>query len=471
VAKNTAVLAVARIIERGTTLVLTLIIASKLGAAGLGTFATALAIFGVISVAGEAGATLFLIRELASDRSRTGSYIVHLSILGLGASLVVTAAAEVVVRHVGYSAGVVDSVSLILLAIAPRTLNTIQEGAFVVYGRTEFETITTFVSSAIFLGVSLLLLSNGYGITSVVAAFVVLEYVVTIVYYVLIARSIARLEWKFQWPLARRLIKEVKAFTGSSALAALFSRPEIIILSLIAGATQVGYYGAAVRIAEVGLFVPEVFLNNVYPMLARARIAGSQRFGAVQAKAIRYSMAFALPLTAWIVVEARPIIETLFGPGFGPSVVLLQLLAVNLTVYTLLEVFWRSVSAQGRQDVVLRVMVVIVATRLSLGVAFIYPWLALGAAISALLSSSLHALLLGRSVRGSGVPPRVVSVVWPFAVAATIMGGASWLAAQWLSIWVVTPLAAAIYFAVLAALHAFPAEDLRALRTMRPIAT
>ena len=116
VAKNTAVLALARIIERGTTLALLVVVSAKLGADGLGTYSTALAIYGVIAVAGEAGATLFLIRELATDKSRTGSYIVHLSALALAMSLVLTLAAEVLIQHVGYSQAIQQSVSLVLLA-------------------------------------------------------------------------------------------------------------------------------------------------------------------------------------------------------------------------------------------------------------------------------------------------------------------------------------------------------------------
>jgi O-antigen/teichoic acid export membrane protein len=462
------VLALARIIERGTTLVLTLVLASRLGAAGLGTYSTALAIYGAVAVAGEAGATLFLIRELAKDKSRTASYIVHLSALAVAVSVVLTLAAEVIVRHVGYSHAIQQSVSLVLLAILPTTLNSIQEAAFVVYGRTEFETITTFISSGIYLVVSYLLLTNGHGVESIVAAYVALEYVVTIVYYILITRSIARLRWEFHWPLARRLLGEIKSFTGSSALAALFARPEIIILSLISTAAQVGYYGAAVRIAEIWLFVPQVFMNNVYPMLTRAYAVSNERFGEIQAKAIKYCLAYALPLTAGLLAEAKPIIETLFGHGFARSVVELQILAVNVTLFTLMGLFWRSVSARGRQDTVLRIQLMIIVTRLSTGTGLIYPLASLGAAIATALNSGLHVALLERVVRKSGVPAEIIRVGWRFALAAAIMGGLSWLAGHWLSIWLVTPLAAIVYVAALVALRAVPPEDVRTLRALLP---
>lgn len=443
-------------------------LAAQLGATGLGTYSTAMAFYGIIAVAGEAGATLFLIRELAKDKSRTSSYVVHLSALALGVSFVLTVGCEVVIRHVGYTAQVQNAIALVLLAILPSTLNSIQEAVFIVYGRTEFETIATFISSGIYLVASYWMLNNGYGVEAILAVYVAVAYLVTLIYYIFITRAIAPLRFKVQWSVARRLLSDIRAFSGSSALAALFQRPEIIILSLISSPQQVGYYSAAVRISEVGLFVPQVFMNNIYPLLTRGYHAGERRFNEIQGKAIKYALAYALPLSAGMLALAGPIVDKMFGPSFNPSVAELQLLAANLTLYTMMGLFWRSVSAQGRQDIVLRVQLVITVTRLASGVALIAPLASLGAAISATANSGLHVFLLERVVRRGGAPARMLRLGWRFALASVVMGGASWLMARWLSLWIVVPMAIAIYTLALVAMRAFPAEDVKLLRGMLP---
>ena len=467
-ARNTIVLGVARVIDRGTTFVLTLVIAAKFGAAGVGVYATALAFYGVIVTAGEAGATMFLIRELAKDKSRTSSYVVHLSAIALALCAVLTLGAEVVIRHLGYATAVQDSVSVILLALFPKTLNSIQEAVFVVYGRTEFEAITTFLSSCVIIGVSVWLLEHGHGVVSVVTVLVAVEYCVTLVYYVLITGAIARLRWRFNFAVARRIAVDIKPFTGSSLLGALFSRPEIIILSLMSTPQEVGYYSAAVRISEIFLFAPVVFMNNVFPLLTRAFHEGQKRFREVQFKAITLTMAYCLPLAAGTLVLAKPIIDTLFGPHFGPSVIELQVLSVNLLLYTLMGMLWRSVSARDRQDVVFRVQLIVTGVRLASGVALIIPLASLGAAISATLSSGLHVGLLEAAVRREGAPARILRASWRLAVAATPMAALSWLLAQWVSLWVIIPIAAATYAIGVVAFRAVPAEDLRVLRDLIP---
>src|SRR5215212_7697546 len=87
VLRNTVVLAAARIIDRVSTLVIALLIAAKLGADGLGAYSVAMAVYGLIALAGDAGATMFLIREISKEPARTAAYVVHLSVVAVAVSV------------------------------------------------------------------------------------------------------------------------------------------------------------------------------------------------------------------------------------------------------------------------------------------------------------------------------------------------------------------------------------------------
>src|SRR4051794_25748540 len=300
VMRNTVLLAVSRLTDRASTFILAIIIAPKLGPAGLGTYAAAMALYSLMAIAGEAGTTNFLIREISKDDSRTGSYIVHLSVMAFGACGVLTLVLEAVTHRL-YSGDLRTSMAIIELAVLATVLNSIQEAAFVSYGRTEFEAIATLVQSTLYVVIGAWLLHAGHGVPSLMVAYVALEYAVTGVYFILIARYIAPLRLQFRWRLAKRLAFEIRAFTASSALAALFARPEIIILSLVASSTQVGYYGAAVRIAELPLFVPQVFMTNVFPLMSRAFGTDERRFESLHDRSIKYMLAFSLPITAFLI--------------------------------------------------------------------------------------------------------------------------------------------------------------------------
>jgi O-antigen/teichoic acid export membrane protein len=467
VMRNTVALVVARLTERVATLVLALRIAKSLGAEGLGEYSIAMAFYGAISLVGESGTTMYLIREIANEPSRTGVYVVHLAALAVAVSSVLTVGALLIVPHLGYSHEVATAVSIVVLALLGRTLNSVQEAAFIAHGRTELETITTLVTTSSYVGLSIWLLHTGHGITSLLTSYVAMEYLATAAYFVLISRCITPLPLRFEWPLARQLALEIKSFAGSSALAALLSRPEIIILSLLAGAREVGYYGAAVRVAEVWLFVPQVFMNNIYPLLSRSFHVGDGRFYAIQRRAMRAVLAYTLPLSGGLLAAAPQIVPALFGDKFEPAVGLLRVLGLNITFYALSSIFWRSLAARGRQDLVLRVQLVMILGRVGGGVALVAAFGAIGAAWTASASSVLSFALLAAATRGTGVGTPSPLVAWRFGISAAAMALTIVLLAPSISLLAVVPLAAIVYGGATLLLRAFTSDDLALLRRQR----
>jgi O-antigen/teichoic acid export membrane protein len=466
VLRNTAVLGTARLIERSGNLVLALMISRQLGASGLGVYATAIAYYSLIALAAESGSTNLLVREIAKDKSQTNAYLVHASVMAGGLALAITAVGGAVVLHLGYSADLRRSLLIVLLALVPGTLNTIQEAVFVANQRVEFETISTFGATLVLIGASAVLLARGYGVVPLVIAFVVVEYVVTIVYFVLINRCIARIRFAVSRAFARSLLHEVRAFAGSSLLAAALARPEIILLSFVATEAQVGYYSAALKIADLWQFVPSVYMINVFPVLSRAFHQRTGRAQEIQDRSIKYLLAFGLPVAAGMSFAAGPIIRTFYGDGFEASIVVLKILAVNVVIYCVNSVLWRVLAARGEQAAVLRAQVLVAGFRLLVGYALIV-WLAeTGAAITMVLALILLVSSLSAQVRRRGGSVHIVRHAWRFAVAAAIIGAVTILLESRLALSVLIVLVSVVYVALLVLLRAFSQDERAAVRQL-----
>jgi O-antigen/teichoic acid export membrane protein len=464
---NSAVLAVSRVLERTSGFVVGVLVAHHLGAAGLGVFAAAWAIYGLIAIAGTGGTTDFLVREISRDRSRTAPYTVHLSLVALVFSTALTLVAQLVVRAVGYSPDLRNGVSLILLAIVPRVINGIQEGVFVAHGRVVFQTVTRFWSSMAYVALAAWMLAHGAGVTSLLAVFVALEYAVAIVYFLIINRAIVRLRAALSWSLAVRLTRQIKAFAGSSLIAALFARPEVILLSLMATEKQIGIYSAALRIAEIPLTVSEVLMVNVFPVLAESFTTAEGRFRFWQDASVRALTAFSLLFAAGCLAMADDAVRVLYGEDLQASATVLRILSINVAFFSLVSVFWRSLVARERQGLNLALQTFTVGVRLATGVALIAPLAAIGAAISTASSSALHLSLLVRAMGRSGAPVRIVRVVWRFALAAAGSGLVMWGLSQWLPWLASALLGAAAYGPLLLAVGAITPADRVLLRRVR----
>jgi polysaccharide transporter, PST family len=458
VLRGTTLLAASRILDRASTFVIMILITPRFGASGVGTYSVAMALYQLFAVAGTAGTTSFIQREVSRDRTQTADYIVHLSVMAAAAAVVLLGIMELVVPHLGYSPALETSAAIALLAVPATVLNSVQEAAFLVHRRMEFETVATFINALLYIGVGAALLFTHHPVSSVIVAYVILEYIVTIVYFVLISRFIARLRIAFKRSVAWRMVRDMKAFTASSLLQALFLRPEIVILSLVAHASQVGYYSAAIRVAEIPEFLPELFMANVFTLMSGAFGVDEQRFRELQDRAARAILLFCLAVAAIIFGAAPGIITLLFGSRFHPAINILRILSLTVLTLGLMSLFWRTLSARGRQDAVLRIQIYTIGVKIATGFALSAPFAAVGAAISATVSSALQAALLVLAAARNQARPAVGGVLWRLILAGVVTAVLTAVLVS-TSVWLAIPVGVVTYIAAVVGLRAVSAED------------
>jgi O-antigen/teichoic acid export membrane protein len=458
--KNTAALAAAIVIERASSVFLTLLISRTLYASGLGIYSATLAIYALIANTVEMGSTSFVVREIAQDRSRTNQYVVHLGLMAIVVGTLAILLGVLILPHLGYSAELAMSVSVVVFAVIPGTLNTIQEAVFVAHRRVHFQTYTTLVAALLNTALSLSLLAQGHGIVSLVIAFVATKCLTTISYFFFLSRYVVRLRWEFSWSSSLTLLRKVKMFAASSMLGGLFARPEIIILTFVRGEAHTGYYSAALKLVDLCYLLPDTYMTNVFPALSRSYRHGARKCQNIQKKSVKYLLALSLPVAAAMTVGAEPIIQLLYGPGFQSSVLALRILAWNLPLYCLNGLLWRVLVARGEQSSNVRVQVITACTRLASGYALISAFGYLGAALTTIANLLLHNCLLSLYIKSDGTHLHIVLLGWRFGAIALIMGLVMYALIGQLELWILAPVAAVVYVSLTLLFKAFSREDL-----------
>lgn len=466
--KNTVVFAASQLLDLGTSTLLAFIVSRVFHASGLGIYATATTLYGVISVAAEAGSSNLLVREIAKDLAGTNRYLVHLCVMASALGALIMAGGFLVLPHLAYTPELRTALYIILLAVIPGTLNSIQEAVLIAHQRAEFMAYASLVKSVVNISISLYLLFHGFGIISLLIAFVTIQYVVTFVYFVFINIYIARLRWEWDRTFAIALLHQQKTFAGSSILAGLFARPEVILLSLSKSTAYVGYYSAAAKAVDLWQIIPQSFMVNVFPILSRSFQSNDRKWQLIQDKAILLLLAISLPLAAGITIAAQPILQLLFGPGFGSASLPLQILAWNIPLVAMNAVLWRMLSARGEQHIVLRIQAFTTVGRLAGGLLAI-AWLgAEGAALSTVAILLIHNQLLSYYIKRDGTQVRVLRLGWRLGLAALGMGACvAAVMRLWTDqLWALVPLAAVAYVALAALFNVFSHEDLAVVRSI-----
>jgi len=460
--RNTAFLGATRIVERAGGILLAVFIARWLGVRDLGIYSAAFAYYALIAPAGELGFVNLLVREIGKDRSTTNRYLVHASVIAAVASTAAIGVFWLVVPRLRLDHDLKASILIISLALLPRTLNLIQEAVFIAHQQVRFQTYVTASGSVVNVCVGLYLLQTGHSLPSLFVLFVVIQYVMTFIYFAIISRKIARIRPEFDRRFATDFLRDVAPFAGTSFLAAFFSRPEIIILSVIGTAEQVGFYSAAFRIVSLWDDVPAIFMANVFPQLSRAFRSAQHEFDELRTKALSYLLAFSLPLSAGIVATAVPLITTIYGSGFEESVTPLRILALGIPLVSLQAVLWRTLSAQDRQGLVFKTHLASVGFRIGGGYLLITYFGTNGAAASVTATLLAHSMLLMIWLHRDGTEVRIRDSLWRFGIAAAAMGGIAWALATSIGLWIAVPVGIVSYglFVLIAARFShLPATD------------
>jgi len=134
---------------------------------------------------------------------------------------------------------------------------------------------------------------------------------------------------------ALRLHGAVALVRGSTALflhkgvSMMMASSSTYILSLFASAAQVGWYGAAERLASVGMSLMQP-ANHVLVGTVAKRIAESHSEASAY-RLMRHSyfamVGFGVVLMVGALVLAAPLVPVILGPSFGPTVGMLYVLA------------------------------------------------------------------------------------------------------------------------------------------------
>jgi O-antigen/teichoic acid export membrane protein len=269
---------------------------------------------------------------------------------------------------------------------------------------------------------------------------------------------IERVEWAY-------LLTETLPAAAASTLASLFYRVAIVMMSVIASATQTGYFSASFRVVEAFVAVPSLLVGSAYPVLSRAADTDPDRLAYGFQRLFEVCVIVGAWIALAIIVGAEPIIDVVAGEDFSPAIPVLQIQGLALAATFLVALFggtlW-TVRAK-RQLVTGNLAGVLCAITLTGALAPLAG--AKGAAIAMTCAESVLAAWLGVALLRSRPELRPSLRVLPSVALALIIGVALGVAP--VPDVLAVMLSSAAYFGILVLMRAIPKEIWHALTGRR----
>jgi len=143
------------------------------------------------------------------------------------------------------------------------------------------------------------------------------------------AISVRRLRPRVSFDAGRlvALFRKAAPLLGTLALAVMLARLDVLMLERMRGAHDVGLYAAPVRIVEVLNLLPMLLMTSVMPLFSRYTadpLMADRLFRA----SVRLLTIVIVPVIAFEIAFAGPIVTRLLGDAYAPSAAVLPWLAL-----------------------------------------------------------------------------------------------------------------------------------------------
>jgi O-antigen/teichoic acid export membrane protein len=271
----------------------------------------------------------------------------------------------------------------------------------------------------------------------------------------------------FDRSLVSRELLSMLPFMANGTLMAIEFQIDTVLLSVLRGESEVGWYGAATTIVSTLAMIPQAYRLSVYPVMVSYGGRNRQKLVRLYESSLQYLGSLAFPMVAGLVLLAPNIVTLVFGSEFLPSATALQSLAAAL-LFTFLNVpNVRMMFVCNRQSWVTGMIMGSMLINLVLNL-WIIPLLgAQGAALVRFVSSSVFFLtnyIVLQFIVGK-LNTNLLRLLWRPALATLLMCGAVALISEW-HVLIVVMVGMGVYFCIWLLIGGVSREDRRLIHEL-----
>lgn len=131
--------------------------------------------------------------------------------------------------------------------------------------------------------------------------------------------------WRFSRPLARELLRDSWPLIFSGLVVMLYMRIDQVMIRQMLGNEALGYYSAAVYLAEGWYFLGMAASSSLFPAIVKAREISAELYAERLQRFYRLMAWLAISVALPMHFLADPLIALIYGPPFQPAAAVLKI--------------------------------------------------------------------------------------------------------------------------------------------------
>lgn len=330
--RNVLLSAVARASD-AVLLLLLILAARQLGDERYGRFAFGLAFVGLFEVAADFGLRELVIREVGRDRSQARWFVAHAMTWKVVYAFFTTLLVGVIAWFLPVSPEQRAVIWILLAAAVFRSFRFFFRSVLVAHEAFGMETRTLAVERALLVLVCGGVLLAGYGLIPFALSFACVSFINTILFLVVTQRSTGTLGFAREGRSLQTLFRSSVPFWLTAAAMGLYFKLDSVMLSFLRGDAEVGWYNAAYRIIEGTVVIPSTLYYALFPRLSALYADKSHSLRDITERGLKTVIAAGFLFAGLGVLFASPLMLTIYGSAYAPSVIAFQILSASLPFF------------------------------------------------------------------------------------------------------------------------------------------
>ncbi len=159
----------------------------------------------------------------------------------------------------------------------------------------------------------------GTGIGAVTATIVIRPY-------------LSRLFSNFSIIVAKKIVFSAWPFAVAGALGILLTNTDVLIISWLRNASDVGIYSAAIRIIQILYIIPSILQYSTLPLLARLANTSSEKFRRGLEQTLSIIFMLSIPIALGGAILSGQIMQFIFGQSYAAGSTAFRILMLTMCV-------------------------------------------------------------------------------------------------------------------------------------------
>jgi len=461
VAFNTIIQIVGKVVTTGISLVLIAALTRYLGVAGFGQYTTAFAYVAFFAVFADFGFFWIFVREIANPKTDVSYAASNILTLRTFLGVIIYGLAFLVSFLIPQYADLRWGIGITALASLFLALNSTYVGVFQNKLKMERAALTDIIGRVIILILTLYFIKLNLGLNAVLWAYT-LGNIVNLAASYYLGREFVHFKPSFDFEYWKKIFLQALPMGIVLILNMIYFKIDTLMLSLMKGPIDVGIYGPPYKVLEILLFVPSIFMGNVFPILTRYIHTKDSRVYPAFQKSFEFMVLLAFPVVLGVIFTASDIIRIVAGKEFtiaqtiapifnlpATSVLTLQILIIAVGISFFSHLFGYFVIALGKQSKMVLPNIILVIVNVGLNLLIIPKFSYIGAAITTVITEILVAFFSWWVVRQIFEIKLRLAIFWKAGLAGVVFGVSMYLLEGQFNFIVNTIIASIIYLSVL----------------------